>query len=39
MGGGGGIDGRTDEQAQTNLPLHLLPSLGHNNALLYKFSP
>ena len=27
-GGGGGVDGWTDEQAQTNLPLQLLRSLG-----------
>ena len=25
-------DGRTDKQAQTNLPLQLLRSWGHNNA-------
>ena len=32
MGGVGvGVDGRTDEQAQTNLPLQLLRSWGHNN--------
>ena len=33
-GGGGveGIDGQTDKQAQTNWPLHLLRSWGHNNA-------
>ena len=31
-GGWGGVDGRTDEQAQTNLPLQLLRSWGHNNA-------
>ena len=30
--GGRGVDGRTDEQAQTNLPLQLLRSWGHNNA-------
>ena len=24
VGGGGGVDGQTDEQAQTNLPLQLL---------------
>ena len=35
-GMGGGEDGWTDEQAQTNLPLQLLRSLGHNNALMYK---
>ena len=28
----GGNDGRTDEQAQTNFPLQLLRSWGHNNA-------
>ena len=27
------------EQAQTNLPLHLLQSWGHNNALMYKLCP
>ena len=35
---GGGVDGWTDEQAQTNLPLHLR-SWGHNNALMYKLCP
>ena len=34
--GGGGwgveVDGRRDEQAQTNLPLQLLRSWGHHNA-------
>ena len=35
-GDGGGEDGWTDEQAQTNLPLQLLQSWGHNNALMYK---
>ena len=30
-GGGWWVDGRTDEQAQTNLPLQLLRSWGHNN--------
>ena len=35
---GGGVDGWTDEQAQTNLPLQLR-SWGHNNALMYKFCP
>ena len=30
------IPQRTDEQAQTNLPLQLLRSWGHNNALIYK---
>ena len=29
---GGGVDGRTDEQAQTNFSLQLLLSWGHNNA-------
>ena len=28
---GGGVDGRTDEQAQTNLPLQLRRRWGHNN--------
>ena len=32
MGVGRGVDGLTDEQAQTNLPLQLLQSWGHNNA-------
>ena len=31
-GGGRGVDGRTDEKAQTNLLLQLIRSLGHNNA-------
>ena len=31
---GGGVDGRTDEQAQSNLPLQFLRSWGHNNALM-----
>ena len=31
-GVGGGEDGWTDEQAQTNLPLQLLRSWTHNNA-------
>ena len=35
-GGGGAVNGWTDEQAQTNLPLQLLRSWGHNNALMYK---
>ena len=35
-GAGGGVDGWTDEQAQINLPLQLLRSWGHNNALMYK---
>ena len=29
--GWGGLDGWTDEQAQTNLPLQVLRSWGHNN--------
>ena len=37
--GGAGVDGWTDEQAQTNLPLQLLWSWGHNNALMYKLWP
>ena len=36
--GGGWVDGWTDEQAQTNLPLQLR-SWRHNNALMYKFCP
>ena len=36
---GGGVDGWTAEQAQTNLPLQLLRSWGHNNALRYKLCP
>ena len=36
---GGGVDGWTDEQAQTNLPLQFLRSWGHNNALMYKLWP
>ena len=39
IGGGGGaglVDGWTVEKAQTNLPLQLLRSWGHNNALMYK---
>ena len=41
MGAGvwGEVDGCTDEQAQTNLPLQLLRSWGHNNALMYKLCP
>ena len=35
----GGVDGWTDEQAQTNLPLQLLRSLGHNNVLMCKLCP
>ena len=38
-GGGGGVDGLTDVQAQTNLPLQLLWSWGHNNALMCKLCP
>ena len=34
--GGGGVDGWTVKQAQTNLPLQLLRRWGHNNALMYK---
>ena len=30
--GGGGVDRRTDKQAQTNCSLQLLLSWGHNNA-------
>ena len=46
LGGGGGgpgqgeagmeVNGWTDKQAQTNLPLQLLRSWGHNNGLMYK---
>ena len=36
-GGGGWV--WTDEQAQTNLPLQLLRSWWHNNALMYKLCP
>ena len=32
VGGDGGVDGSTDERAQTNLPLQLLRSWGQNNA-------
>ena len=35
----GGKDGWTDKQAQTNLPLQLLLSWGHNNALMCKLCP
>ena len=35
----GEVDGWTDKQAQTNLPLQLLRSWGHNNALMYKLCP
>ena len=38
-GEGGGVDGWTDEQAQTNLPLQLLRSWGYNNAFMYKLCP
>ena len=34
-----GVDGWTDKQAQTNLPLQLLRSRGHNNVLMYKLCP
>ena len=37
--GEGGVDGLTAEQAQTSLPLQLLRSWGHNNALMYKLCP
>ena len=37
--GGGGVDGWTDKQVQTNLPLQLLRSWEHNNALMYKLCP
>ena len=37
--GVGGVDGWIVEQAQTNLPLQLLRSWGHNNALMYKLCP
>ena len=30
------VDEWTDKQAQTNSPLQLLQSWGHNNALMYK---
>ena len=30
-------DGWTDEQAQTDFPLQLLQSWGHNNAFMYRF--
>ena len=32
VGWGGGVGGRIDEQAQTNLHLQRLRSWGHNNA-------
>ena len=35
-GVGGGVDGGTDEQAQTILPLQLLRRRGHNSAFMYK---
>ena len=31
-GGGGGVDGRTHEQAETNMPLKHLRSWGNKNA-------
>ena len=34
LGVGGGVDGWTDEQAQTNLPLQLLQSWGHNSEFM-----
>ena len=37
--GVGGVDEWIVEQAQTNLPLQLLRSWGHNNALMYKLCP
>ena len=37
--GGGMVDGWTVEQAQTNLPLQLLRSRGHNNTLMYNLCP
>ena len=41
--GGGGVgwevDGWTDEQAKTNLPLQFLRNKGHNNASMYKLCP
>ena len=36
VGVGEGVNGWTDEQAQPNLPLQLLLSWGHNNALMHK---
>ena len=43
FGGGGGrggwVDGWTDEQAQTNLPLQIRRNWGHKNALMYKLCP
>ena len=38
-GEGGGVDGWTIKQALTNLPLQLLQSWRHNNALMYKLCP
>ena len=38
-GGKGGVDGWTDEQTQTNLPLQLLRRWWHSNALMYKLCP
>ena len=38
-GAGEGVGGWTDEQANINLPLQLLRSWGHNNALMYKLCP
>ena len=38
-GGGAGVDGWTEEQAQTNLPIQLFRSWGHNNELMYKLCP
>ena len=38
-GEGGGVDGWTIKQALTNLPLQLLRSWRHNNALMYKLCP
>ena len=31
MGVGAEVDGRTDKQAQTNMPIQLFRSWGHNN--------
>ena len=39
VGGGGWVDGWTDKQAKTNLPLQLLQSWVHNNSLMYKLCP
>ena len=39
VGVGWGVDGWTDEQAKTNLPLQFLRSKGHNNASMYKLCP